>query len=539
MALPRINPTHTKAWGKLQAHYEEIKDQNVNDWFKANPNRASDFQIDWNTFLVDYSKNRINAETIDLLLELSEEVKLSEAIRQQFSGEKINETENRAVGHVFLRQKNQPQAVQQTLARMKAISDAVNNGNWKGHTGKKITDIVNIGIGGSDLGPRMAVEALSHYRTPLHLHFISNVDGDCLNHNIDQLNPETTLCIIVSKSFSTLETMMNANLYKNWFLKTLPEAALANHFIAVTTNEEKARDFGIDQDHILPMWDWVGGRFSLWSSVGLSISCAVGFQNFEKLLQGAQKMDAHFRDTPFPQNIPVILGLLNVWYTNFFKAESHAVIPYSFYLNKLVPYLQQAFMESNGKNMDRNGEKITYQTGSIIWGSPGSNAQHAFFQLLHQGTKLIPADFIGFIKPVNKRTCSHNQLMANFFAQTEALLKGKTQEQVLKENTHKDQKALAYKTFEGNKPSTTILIDQLTPENLGSLIALYEHQIFVEGIIWNIYSYDQWGVELGKQLANGISKNMESKSVSPRLDSSTASLLKRYIAQSEKALFND
>lgn len=531
MALPRVNPTHTKAWKKLQSHYDNIKNQNINDWFKANPNRASDFQIDWNSFFVDFSKNRINTETIDLLVELAEEVKLAEAIDQQFSGEQINETEKRAVGHVFLRQKNKSEEVQHTLQRMKTISDAVSKGDWKGYTGKKITDIVNIGIGGSDLGPRMAVEALSHYHNQLQLHFISNVDGDCLNYNIKQLNPETTLCIIVSKSFSTIETMMNADLYKNWFLEKLPKAAFADHFIAVTTNIDKALNFGVDKSHILPMWDWVGGRFSLWSGVGLSISCAIGFNNFEKLLYGAQKMDEHFKNTPFRQNIPVILGLLSVWYTNFFKAESHAVIPYSFYLNKLVPYLQQAFMESNGKNMDRNGKKISYQTGSVIWGSPGSNAQHAFFQLLHQGTKLIPADFIGFIKPINKREGSHNQLMANFFAQTEALLKGKTKEQVLKDNPNKSEKISAYKTFEGNKPSTTILIDQLTPENLGSLLAMYEHQIFVEGIIWNIYSYDQWGVELGKQLANGISKNIESKSLSPKLDSSTSSLLKRYIAR--------
>lgn len=533
MSLPKINPTHTPSWTALKEHYRMVHTQKMQDWFAADTDRAQKFQLHYEHFLIDYSKNRITEETMRLLFSLAEETHLREAIEQQFAGDFINETEGRRVLHTALRRKNKPTEVRETLKRMKAFSLAVIQGKHTGFTGKKITDIVNIGIGGSDLGPRMAVDALQFYRNHLRLHFVSNVDGDQSAEILKELHPETTLVIVVSKSFGTLETLSNAAVFKDWFLKKGGrESDLTQHFAAVSSNVDKAQLFGIAKENIFPMWDWVGGRFSLWSAAGLSLCCAIGFENFKAFLNGAQQMDEHFKNADFKENIPVILGLLSIWYRNFFGVESEAVIPYTHYLEKFVPYLQQAVMESNGKNTDRNGKKVSYQTGSIIWGATGTNAQHAFFQLIHQGTLLVPCDFIGFKKPLNNNRAHHDQLMANFFAQTEALLRGKPKDEVWKELKNipeeKAVKLLPFKVFEGNKPSTTLLIEQLTPESLGSLIALYEHKIFVQGAIWNIFSYDQWGVELGKQLTDTILKQFKTQKALKDYDSSTESLLKYY-----------
>jgi glucose-6-phosphate isomerase len=410
----------------------------------------------------------------------------------------------------------------------------VTSGGRKGYTGKPFTDIVNIGIGGSDLGPAMVVEALQFYKNHLNVHFVSNVDGDHVNEIIKKINPETTLFIIVSKTFTTQETLTNSETIRTWFLKSAKQEDVSNHFVAVSTNIQKVTEFGIDANNIFPMWDWVGGRFSLWSAVGLTISLAVGFDNFDKLLKGANQMDEHFKNESFDKNIPVILALLSVWYNNFFDAESEALIPYTQYLQKLAPYLQQGIMESNGKSVGRDGKTVNYQTGTIIWGEPGTNSQHAFFQLIHQGTKLIPTDFIGYVKPLYGNQDHHDKLMSNYFAQTEALLNGKTAEQVQAEfdkqgiEKSKADYLKPFKVFAGNKPTNTILIQKLTPESLGSLVALYEHKIFVQGIIWNIFSYDQWGVELGKQLANSILDEIESKEVKTH-DSSTTFLLKQFL----------
>lgn len=531
MALPKINPTQTQAWKNLEKHFEAIKADNMNAWFEENPKRGKDFQISWENFYVDYSKNRITKETLELLLDLAKETDLKKAIHSYFEGEAINETEGRAVQHMALRQKEKPQEVAEALAKMKSFTNDVINGEWRGYTDKKITDIVNIGIGGSDLGPKMAVEALSHYRNHLNVHFVSNIDGDQAAEIQKKLNPETTLFIIVSKSFTTLETLHNAKFFKNCFLRELPKRAMAHHFVGVSTNIEEVNKFGIGKKNTFPMWDWVGGRFSLWSPVGLTLCCAVGFNHFNQLLQGAEKMDSHFKNTDFQDNIPVVLGLLSIWYNNFFKVETQAIIPYSTYLAQLVPYLQQAFMESNGKDVSRNQAEITHQTGNIIWGAVGSNAQHAFFQLLHQGKKMVPCDFIGFKSSLNGDKKSHDFLMASCFAQTEALLKGKSKSAVLEElkNNKQAKKLAAFKTFEGNKPSTTLLIDKLTPTSLGSLLALYEHQIFVQGVIWNIFSFDQYGVELGKELASNICESLNNKTISHSMDSSTASLLENYL----------
>uniref|UniRef100_UPI0040476C67 glucose-6-phosphate isomerase n=1 Tax=Mariniflexile sp. TaxID=1979402 RepID=UPI0040476C67 len=409
--------------------------------------------------------------------------------------------------------------------KMEAFTNEVVNGERKGFTGKAFTDVVNIGIGGSDLGPAMVVEALQFYKNQLTTHFVSNIDGDHVNEVIKKLNPETTLFVIVSKTFTTQETLSNANTLKAWFLKSAPEAAIAKQFVAVSTNIQNVKAFGIDENNIFPMWDWVGGRFSLWSAVGLTISLAVGFKNFDSLLQGANKMDEHFKNEGFKTNIPVVLALISVWYNNFFKAESEAVIPYSQYLNQFATYLQQGIMESNGKSVDRNGNPINYQTGTIIWGEPGSNSQHAFFQLIHQGTKLIPADFIGFVKSLHGNQEHQDKLMSNFLAQTEALLNGKTKAEVIAEGATGD--LIPFKVFQGNKPTNTIFINKLTPENLGKLIAMYEHKIFVQGIIWNIFSYDQFGVELGKQLASKILQEFN-KSSTNKHDASTLNLLNYY-----------
>ena len=520
MSLSRINPAQTNAWTALQDHFNQDNTSDIKSLFESESNRAKDFSIQWNNFYVDYSKNALSKKTMDLLIDLSKEVGLSEAIAHYFNGTAINETESRAVLHTALRDKDAtpinvdgeniiPQ-IREVKAQMKAFSNDIINGTKRGYTGKAFTDVVNIGIGGSDLGPAMVVEALKFYKNHLKVHFVSNVDGDHVQEVIRELNPETTLFVVVSKTFTTQETLSNATTIKNWFLETASQEDVAKHFAAVSTNTQKISDFGIVPAHVFTMWDWVGGRFSLWSAVGLSIALAVGYDHFEAMLDGAFEMDQHFKHSPFKENIPVVLSLISIWYANFHKAETQAIIPYTQYLSRFSAYLQQGIMESNGKCFDRSGNRVSYETETVIWGEPGTNSQHAFFQLMHQGTKLIPADFIGFKKSLHGDTDHHNKLMANFFAQTEALLSGKTRKQVEQEFAEKGTdpalaaKVAPFKVFEGNKPTNTLLIDQLTPETLGSLIALYEHKIFVQGVIWNIFSYDQWGVELGKQLATNI-----------------------------------
>ncbi len=535
MALPIINPTTTKAWKKLQENYTQVKHLKMKDMFAQDSERANKFTIQWNDFYVDYSKNRITEQTLKYLLELADEVELEKAIKSQFSGEKINQTEGRAVLHTALRAPetatfkvdgvNVMPEIYSVKNKIKTFTNKVVNGDLKGYTGKAFTHVVNIGIGGSDLGPAMVVDALQYYKNHLTTYFVSNVDGDHVNEIIKKLNPETTLFVIVSKTFTTQETLSNANTVKQWFLKSANQDAIAKHFVAVSTNLTNVTDFGINQDNVFPMWDWVGGRFSLWSAVGLSISLAVGYDNFNSLLQGAHSMDEHFKNEQFKNNIPVVLALLSVWYNNFFNAESEVIIPYSQYLNQFATYLQQGIMESNGKSVNRNGKPANYQTGTIIWGEPGTNAQHAFFQLIHQGTKLIPADFIGFAQSLYGNKDHQDKLMSNFLAQTEALLNGKTQEQVLAENT--PETLVPFKVFEGNKPTNTIFINKLTPKSLGALIAMYEHKIFVQGVIWNIFSYDQFGVELGKQLANKILKEFDHANESNH-DASTQNLLNYY-----------
>lgn len=539
--LTNINPIETEVWNKLQEHFYATKSFALKDYFKTDAERANRFSIKWNDFYVDYSKNRISQETMDLLLELANEMNLKENIQKYFEGDIINETEGRAVLHTALREKENAEVhvdgkniipeIYEVKQKIKQFSEAIISGSKKGHTGKTFTDVVNIGIGGSDLGPAMVTEALQHYKNHLNVHFVSNVDGDHVQEVIKKLNPETTLFVIVSKTFTTQETLTNAMTIRKWFLSHASEEAVAKHFVAVSTNLEKINEFGIASENVFPMWNWVGGRFSLWSAVGLSISLATGFDNFEKLLTGAHEMDTHFKTASFDQNIPVVLALLSIWYNNFYEAESEAIIPYTQYLHRFAAYLQQGIMESNGKSVDRKGNRVSYETGTLIWGEPGTNSQHAFFQLIHQGTKLIPADFIGYVHSLHNNEDHHEKLMANFFAQTEALLNGKTKEEVISELTaagmeaSQMEKLLPYKIFEGNKPTNTILIDKLTPESLGALIALYEHKIFVQGVIWNIFSYDQWGVELGKQLANKILTDIKSAEIAEH-DSSTTNLLK-------------
>ena len=543
MALQSINPTQTQAWKKLQAHFETMKNVQMQQLFANEPARAEKMHLQWNDFLVDYSKNIISAETISLLQELANEVQLKDAITKYFDGDVINQTENRAVLHTALRAKenasvqvdgvNVMPEIYSVKNKIKNFSNEIISGQRKGFSGKPFTDVVNIGIGGSDLGPAMIVEALQYYKNDLNVHFVSNVDGDHVNEIIKKINPETTLFVIVSKTFTTQETLSNAETIRSWFLQSATQEDVAKHFVAVSTNIQKVTEFGINPENIFPMWDWVGGRFSLWSAVGLSISLAVGFDHFDQLLQGAHEMDEHFKNESFDKNIPVTLALLSIWYNNFFGAESEALIPYTQYLQKLAPYLQQGIMESNGKSIGRDGKPVNYQTGTIIWGEPGTNSQHAFFQLIHQGTKLIPTDFIGFKESLYGNKDHHDKLMSNFFAQTEALLMGKTEAQVKAEfdkqgiSGDKADFLLPFKVFSGNKPTNTLLIQKLTPATLGALVALYEHKIFVQGVIWNIFSYDQWGVELGKQLATSILDEIVSNA--PQMhDNSTSFLLKKY-----------
>ncbi|MBF04182.1 MAG: glucose-6-phosphate isomerase [Flavobacterium sp.] len=544
MTLETINPSGTVAWQKLRAHFEKMEYVSMKEMFANDKQRAEKFTIEWHDFLVDFSKNKITEETINLLVELANEVGLKNAIEAYFSGEAINQTENRAVLHTALRAKendvvlvdgiNVMPEVYQVKKDIQKFTSEIIDGTRKGYTNKTFTDVVNIGIGGSDLGPAMVVEALQYYKNHLNVHFVSNVDGDHVHEIIKKLNPETTLFVIVSKTFTTQETLSNAETIRAWFLNHAKQEDVAKHFVAVSTNIKNVTQFGIAEENIFPMWDWVGGRFSLWSAVGLTISLAVGFNHFNQLLEGANKMDTHFKETPFDKNIPVVLALLSIWYNNFFGAETEALIPYTQYLQKLAPYLQQGIMESNGKSIARDGNPVNYQTGTIIWGEPGTNSQHAFFQLIHQGTKLIPTDFIGFKKALYGNKDHHDKLMSNFFAQTEALLMGKTEKQVQAEfekagiTGEKATFLLPFKVFDGDKPTNTLLIEKLTPETLGSLVALYEHKIFVQGIIWNIFSYDQWGVELGKQLANSILSEIHTSEIKNH-DSSTSFLLKNYL----------
>ncbi len=549
MMLPNINPTKTEAWKKLESHYNSFSSKSLKELFDANPNRFQENNILFNDILVDYSKNLINDETKSLLFDLAKEIKLDEAIKAMFSGYKINKTENREVLHIALRNRsNKPilvdgrdvtSDVNKVLDQMRLFSGKVISGEWKGYSNLAITDVVNIGIGGSDLGPVMVTEALKNYKTNLNLHFVSNVDGTHIAETLKDLNPETTLFIVASKTFTTQETMTNAHSARDWFLKEAKnEEFVAKHFVALSTNQEGVSKFGIDTDNMFQFWNWVGGRYSLWSAIGLSICLGVGYDKFIEILEGAHEMDNHFETSKFEENIPVILALLGVWYNNFYKADSYALLPYDQYMHRFAAYFQQGDMESNGKYVDRNGEKVDYQTGPVIWGEPGTNGQHAFYQLIHQGTKLIPADFLAPAKTLNPVGDHHNKLMSNFFAQTEALAFGKSKKVVQNELSEKTKEEIdfltPFKIFEGNRPTNSILFEKLNPKTLGSLIAMYEHKIFVQGIIWNIFSFDQWGVELGKQLANQILPELESESDVLSHDSSTNGLINAYKSMKNK-----
>ena len=544
--LKNVNPTNTKTWEKLQKLQKQISQTHLRTLFAQDEQRATNFSVEFEDIFVDYSKNLIDAEVMQLLFQLAEKCGLEEAIAAMFTGEKINKTENRAVLHTALRNfsgkpvkeegKDIMPQIKTALAKIEQFSEKVISGSWQGYTGKPITDIVNIGIGGSDLGPVMVTEALHAYKvkhiTP---HFVSNIDAAHIAETLNHLNPETTLFLIASKSFTTQETMTNAHSARDWFLRSAknPEY-IKKHFVAISTNREGVKKFGIDPQNMFVFWDWVGGRYSLWSSIGLSIACSLGYQNFEELLHGAYDMDCHFRNTEWQQNIPVILALLGIWYNNFWQAETQAIIPYSQYLHRFAAYFQQGDMESNGKFVDRTGQPVQYETGPIIWGEPGTNGQHAFFQLIHQGTKLIPCDFLAAAISLNPIGDHHEKLLANFFAQTQALMQGKTKQEARHEleETGKSEneiaKLLPYKIFQGNKPSTSILYQKLSPRSLGKLIAMYEHKIFVQGIIWNIFSFDQWGVQLGKQLAKHVLPQLKNSDKIETYDSSTNNLINKF-----------
>lgn len=545
MALQNINPTSTEAWGKLEKHIWETKETKIKDLFISDNDRFNKFSVVFNDILVDYSKNILSAETKKILIELAEQTGLKDAIEKQFAGDIINVTEGRAVLHTALRNRSNTPVlfegkdvmpdINRVLAQMKQFTETVVSGDWKGYSGKSITDVVNIGIGGSDLGPLMVSEALKGYKTRLNMHFISNVDGTHVVETLKNLNPETTLFIIASKTFTTQETMTNALSARTWFLESAKnESEVAKHFVALSTNKKLVTDFGIEETNMFEFWDWVGGRYSLWSAIGLSISLSVGFDNFEKLLSGAHDMDNHFREAKFEENIPVILALIGIWYNNFYGAESEVILPYDQYMHRFSAYFQQGNMESNGKTTDRNGNPVDYQTGPIIWGEPGTNGQHAFYQLIHQGSKMIPADFMAPAQSQNPIGDHHPKLLSNFFAQTEALAFGKNEETVVAElkAAGKTEEEIAklknFKIFEGNRPTNSILFKKLTPEVLGSLLAMYEHKIFVQSIIWNIYAYDQWGVELGKQLANQILPELNNENKVDSHDASTNGLINAY-----------
>lgn len=544
MPLQRINPVQTKAWEKLEKHYKETAGSSLRELFK-DPNRFQKFHVRFDNLLLDYSKNLIDDETMNLLIELAEDCKLNSAIEKMFTGDRINETEDRAVLHTALRNRsNQPVIVDgkdvmpeinSVLNQMKLFSEKVISGEWKGFSGKEITDVVNIGIGGSDLGPVMVTEALNHYKTRLNLHFVSNVDATHIAETFKKINPETTLFIVASKTFTTQETMTNAHTARDWFLNSdATEKDIAKHFVALSTHTAEVEKFGIDPENMFRFWDWVGGRYSLWSAIGLSICLAVGFDNFEKLLEGAHQMDNHFRNSDFRENIPVILALIGIWYNNFFGAESVAILPYEQYLSRFPAYFQQGDMESNGKSTGRDRKHVFYQTGPIIWGEPGTNGQHAFYQLIHQGTKLIPCDFLTGANSLNPLGDHHRKLISNFFAQTEALAFGKAEEEAIEElkQEGKSEKEIeflkSFKIFAGNSPTNSILYNLLTPNTLGKLVAMYEHKIFVQGVIWNIFSFDQWGVELGKKLAKKILPELETDNKISSHDSSTNGLINAY-----------
>ena len=546
--MKNINPTQTAAWQALQKHFDEMKDVTIADLFAKDGDRFSKFSATFgDQMLVDYSKNRITEETLVKLQDLAKECDLAGAIKSMFSGEKINRTENRAVLHVALRNRsNTPilvdgkdvmPEVNAVLEKMKTFSEAIISGEWKGYTGKAITDVVNIGIGGSDLGPYMVTEALRPYKNHLNMHFVSNVDGTHIAEVLKKVNPETTLFLVASKTFTTQETMTNAHSARDWFLKAAgDEKHVAKHFAALSTNAKAVGEFGIDTANMFEFWDWVGGRYSLWSAIGLSIVLSIGFDNFVELLSGAHAMDKHFSTTPAEKNLPVLLALIGIWYNNFFGAETEAILPYDQYMHRFAAYFQQGNMESNGKYVDRNGNVVDYQTGPIIWGEPGTNGQHAFYQLIHQGTKMVPCDFIAPAITHNPLSDHHQKLLSNFFAQTEALAFGKSREVVEQEyrDQGKDPATLDYvvpfKVFEGNRPTNSILLREITPFSLGALIALYEHKIFTQGVILNIFTFDQWGVELGKQLANRILPELKDGKEISSHDSSTNGLINRYKA---------
>jgi len=538
--------TQSPAWQALAAHYQDIKNIHMRDLFTDDPQRFEKYSICLNDLLLDYSKNRMTDETLSLLIKLAHQAQLGDETRKMFAGARINVTEDRPVLHVALRNRaNKPimvdgkdvmPQVNAVLAQMKAFSEAVRSGEWQGYTGKAITDVVNIGIGGSDLGPVMVTEALKPYARPdLRPHFVSNIDGTQIVETLKRLNPETTLFIIASKTFTTQETITNALTARAWLLDAAGnESAVARHFVALSTNVAEVTLFGIDRRNMFEFWDWVGGRYSLWSAIGLSIAITIGMKNFEALLDGAYEMDQHFATTPFEKNIPVILGLLGVWYNNFFDAQTHAILPYDQYMHRFPAYFQQGDMESNGKSVSRDGDFVDYSTGPVIWGEPGTNGQHAFYQLIHQGTKLIPADFLAPIETHNPVGEHHRILLSNFFAQTKALMKGKTEQVARKELEDADmqgealEKLLPHKLFSGNRPTNSIMFKKLTPGTLGMLIAMYEHKIFVQGIIWNINSFDQWGVELGKQLAKAILPQLQGDGEINNHDSSTNGLINYY-----------
>lgn len=545
--MKNINPTQTAAWQALQKHFDEMKDVTIADLFAKDGDRFSKFSATFgDQMLVDYSKNRITEETLAKLQDLAKECDLAGAIKSMFSGEKINRTENRAVLHVALRNRsNTPilvdgkdvmPEVNAVLEKMKTFSEAIISGEWKGYTGKAITDVVNIGIGGSDLGPYMVTEALRPYKNHLNMHFVSNVDGTHIAEVLKKVNPETTLFLVASKTFTTQETMTNAHSARDWFLTAGDEKHVAKHFAALSTNAKAVGEFGIDTANMFEFWDWVGGRYSLWSAIGLSIVLSIGFDNFVELLSGAHAMDKHFSTTPAEKNLPVLLALIGIWYNNFFGAETEAILPYDQYMHRFSAYFQQGNMESNGKYVDRNGNVVDYQTGPIIWGEPGTNGQHAFYQLIHQGTKMVPCDFIAPAITHNPLSDHHQKLLSNFFAQTEALAFGKSREVVEQEyrDQGKDPATLDYvvpfKVFEGNRPTNSILLREITPFSLGALIALYEHKIFTQGVILNIFTFDQWGVELGKQLANRILPELKDDKEISSHDSSTNGLINRYKA---------
>ena len=543
--LKKINPEKTNAWNKLQKHDETMQHTSMKEMFADDPKRFNKFSLQFEDILLDFSKNIIDEETMKLLIQLAHECELEDAIGKMCNGDKINETENRAVLHTALRNfsdnpvyvdvEDVMSEVKAVLHQMKLFSEKLLNGEWKGYTGKQITDIVNIGIGGSDLGPVMVTEALKPYWKNITPHFVSNVDGTHIAETLKKLDPETTLFMIASKTFTTQETMTNARTARDWFLGHAKNSEyIKKHFVAISTNKEGVIKFGIDPKNMFRFWDWVGGRYSLWSAIGLSIACTIGFENFELLLRGAYAMDEHFRTASFEKNIPVILALLGIWYNNFFNAETQAILPYDQYMHRFAAYFQQGDMESNGKSTDRNGNPVVYQTGPIIWGEPGTNGQHAFYQLIHQGTKLIPCDFLAPAISQNPIGEHHKILLSNFFAQTEASMRGKIEAEVREElkkagkSDEEIEKFLPFKIFKGNKPTNSILFRKLTPFTLGSLIAMYEHKIFVQGVIWNIFSFDQWGVELGKQLAKSILPELETDEPVTDHDSSTNGLINSY-----------